>query len=181
MTAKIPSSAEELLEKPFTSLISQILLDDTFVLIGSPFAEVLNYQSTRAIDAVNNAGRCISVRTYTYFSPKSSAVVMNAVASKNRRCPNPAFAFSFTWPDSETLLTENIFDVAESVLNYLGFEDHQAVVAIHTQSTVTHCHVIANRINPRTYHSIKLSNLTKNQLRASRKFGVEFVWSNENQ
>jgi hypothetical protein len=77
---------------------------------------------------------------------KNAASEMRAVASTNRTS-KPAYHHILSFPLDEKLDDEKMFLAASRMLEKLGFEDHQAVHAIHKDCDHWHVHTVVNQVN----------------------------------
>ncbi len=64
------------------------------------------------------------------------------------RVEKPVKHFSLNWHPSESPTREQMIEAVESYVNHMGWAEHEAVLAAHSDKPHDHVHVILNRINP---------------------------------
>lgn len=67
-----------------------------------------------------------------------------------RKSGPPVFHYSLNWEPSEDPSHEEMTHAALETLKVLGYEAHQAVLAVHTDKAHKHIHVVVNRVHPET-------------------------------
>lgn len=67
-----------------------------------------------------------------------------------RKSGPPVFHYSLNWEPSEDPSQEEMTHAALETLKLLGYEEHQAVLAVHTDKAHKHIHVVVNRVHPET-------------------------------
>lgn len=143
------------------------------------FTDILNY-TTCGLDKQLAKERCLAVRAHGVTDLRSAAIEMNAVASRNTRCKDPAFHFVIAWPEFERPDAEAIFDAAEHAIHALGLAEHQYVLAIHNDTDNIHCHAAVNRIHPWTFKSRNVAWATRTIHRAARESELKHGWFHDN-
>lgn len=64
-----------------------------------------------------------------------------------RKAGNPVYHFSLNWEPSEKPDHKHMVETAKSALKALGYENHEAVLAVHRDKGHQHIHVVVNRVN----------------------------------
>ena len=72
------------------------------------------------------------------------------IKATGRKTTNPVYHFSLNWEPGETVPHAEMVKAAKSSLAALGYENHEAVFAVHTDKAHQHIHIVVNRINPQT-------------------------------
>lgn len=72
------------------------------------------------------------------------------IKATGRKTTNPVYHFSLNWEPGETIPHKEMVTAAKSSLAALGYENHEAVFAVHTDKAHQHIHIVVNRINPET-------------------------------
>lgn len=75
---------------------------------------------------------------------------------RGRKNKKPVYHYSLSWAESENPSQEDMQKAALSSLKALGLEDHQALIAQHTDTKNMHVHIVVNLINPTNGRSIDL-------------------------
>ena len=83
---------------------------------------------------------------------RESGVLMNG-----RSCEKPVYTFSLAWHPEEQPEQEEMIGAGRRALIALGLEDHQAVMASHTDRPHAHLHLIVNVVHPETGRANRLS------------------------
>lgn len=81
----------------------------------------------------------------------AAGVMMQATASESKT-PKPVYHFSIDWDRSEErfLTKEKCIEAADTILQKVGLEGHQALYFKHVDADHPHMHVVVNRVNPET-------------------------------
>lgn len=81
----------------------------------------------------------------------AAGVMMQATASESKT-PKPVYHFSIDWDRSEErfLTQEKCIEAADSILQKVGLEEHQALYFKHIDADHPHMHVVVNRVHPET-------------------------------
>jgi Ti-type conjugative transfer relaxase TraA len=87
------------------------------------------------------------------------------IDARGRKNTNPVLHFTLSWPHSETPSDEHMHETAVSALKALGLDEHQAVMAAHTDKKHSHVHVVVNTVHPITGRT---ADLKFNKLEFSR-------------
>lgn len=87
-----------------------------------------------------------------FLTHRDQALLKQAagVDARGRKNTHPVQHFSLSWAHGETPSAEHMQATALSALKALGLEDHQAVMAAHTDKQHSHVHVIVNTVHPVT-------------------------------
>lgn len=72
------------------------------------------------------------------------------IKATGRKTENPVYHFSLNWEPGDEPSHDHMVDTAREALAVLGYSDHEAVLAVHTDKAHRHIHVVVNRINPET-------------------------------
>lgn len=72
------------------------------------------------------------------------------IQATGRKGENPVYHFSLNWEPGETIAQNEMVAAAGSVLRALGYEEHEAVLAAHTDKAHRHLHIVVNRVHPMT-------------------------------
>jgi ATP-dependent exoDNAse (exonuclease V) alpha subunit len=72
------------------------------------------------------------------------------IDARGRKNTHPVLHFSLSWAPNEAPDEEHMRATALSALKALGLEEHQAVLAGHSDKAHTHLHVIVNTVHPIT-------------------------------
>ena len=106
------------------------------------FTEVLNMRT-------NDPEKAAKVMAWTAIH---AAQLKEAAGLKatGRKTENPVYHFSLNWEPGETIPHKEMVKAAKSSLAALGYENHEAVFAVHTDKPHQHIHIVVNRINPET-------------------------------
>ena len=107
-------------------------------------------------DGNANGEKTIAVEIGNLESLKTAPHEMRAVASRNLRQKNPVYHYILSWPEKEWPNSQAIFGAARHTLKALGMQDHQYIVAIHSDTDNLHAHIEVNRIHPKTYKAARL-------------------------
>ena len=67
-----------------------------------------------------------------------------------RKTTSPVYHFSLNWEPGEQVSHTDMLAAAKSSLAALGYENHEAVLAVHRDKPHQHIHVVVNRIHPET-------------------------------
>jgi len=94
--------------------------------------------------------------------PTPAAAVMQATASRNRRCKNAAYHFivSFDPKDvtGDKLTPDRLRDIADEVVTRFGLDDYQALVYSHKDTDHPHMHFLVNRVHPQKLKALSRHN-----------------------
>lgn len=72
------------------------------------------------------------------------------IAMTGRDNHRPVLHLSLSWHPKETPTREDMLAAGRSALEWLGLEEHQAVIAAHTDEPQPHIHLIINTVHPTT-------------------------------
>ncbi|MEO1141514.1 MAG: relaxase/mobilization nuclease domain-containing protein [Pseudomonadota bacterium] len=71
------------------------------------------------------------------------------VSSAGRKTTKPVYAYSLSWqPDDGTPDRKEMMKAVRESLEFLGFQDRQALIVCHDDTDHPHVHVMVNRISP---------------------------------
>ncbi len=82
------------------------------------------------------------------MSAETAAIEMEAVAALSKRCHDPVYHLIIAYAKHEQPTREQVVSDAERLLEAIGMEKSQYVLAAHKDTDDFHAHVIANRIGP---------------------------------
>ncbi len=88
------------------------------------------------------------IRNLPVDDPDQAAVWMRVWANQNPRVKKPVYHFGASLAPDEHLSREQWGMVADRLLERLGLEEHQAVIALHTDRDHEHIHIAVNRVGP---------------------------------
>ena len=114
-------------------------------------------------------------------SVETAAIEMQSIADENVRCKDAVYHFILTWPEDEQPTTKQANEATETALKRLGFDigpgGHQALGALHKDTSNYHLHIVVNKIHPCTLrsHRIEWSHTTINE--ACREIEYKQNWS----
>ena len=72
------------------------------------------------------------------------------VKATGKKMSNPVYHLSLNWEPGEKVSHQEMSTAAKSVMNALGYGEHEAVFAIHTDKDHQHIHLVINRVHPVT-------------------------------
>ena len=126
-------------------------------------------------------GSVLHVGIQNLYSPTSAPIEMEALATENVRCKDPAFHFILSWRELEVPTSEQVDEAVKIALEELDLENCQALWALQADTQNLHVHVAVNRIDPETGRAIQpAGNWTKKALeRAARKVELAQGWEVE--
>jgi hypothetical protein len=126
-----------------------------------------------------NGEKTIAVEIGNLESLKTAPHEMRAVASRNLRQKNPVYHYILSWPEKEWPNSQAIFGAARHTLKALGMQDHQYIVAIHSDTDNLHAHIEVNRIHPKTYKAARLEWAHATLHKAARECEMMYGWSHD--
>ena len=71
-------------------------------------------------------------------------------SARGRKNTNPVLHLTLSWAIGETPSPEHMRETVLSCLNMLGLDQHQAVLAAHSDKDHLHVHIVVNSIHPET-------------------------------
>jgi hypothetical protein len=72
------------------------------------------------------------------------------VAKTGRKTESPVYHFTLNWEPGNKPPEEHMTETARSALRALGYDEHEAVYAVHTDKEHRHIHIVVNRVHPVT-------------------------------
>lgn len=87
------------------------------------------------------------------------------IKATGRKLEKPVYAYSLSWDPDERPTHAEMGRAARETLQVLGMGEHQAVLAVHTDTPHPHIHVIVNRVHPETG---KVASTGKDRLKLSK-------------
>lgn len=124
--------------------------------------------------------KTIAVEIGNLASLKTAPADMYAVAAHNKNVKNPVYHYILSWPENETPTVQDIFGAAHHTLKALGMDEHQYIVAIHSNTDNLHAHIEVNRINPVSYKAVTLEWDHSKLHKAAREVEIEYGWQHDN-
>lgn len=118
----------------------------------SSFRDLVAYCTTREPAKVMHVG------FQNLLSPDTAAIEMEALATDNRRCKDPAFHVILSWREFELPTNDQVDEAVGIVLGELGLHDCQALWALQNDTQNRHVHIVVNRIHPETGRAIQPAN-----------------------
>jgi len=76
--------------------------------------------------------------------------IMSGVRLSGRPCEQPVMTISLSWHPSEKPGKDGMIRAADTYLEHMGWEEHQAVYIAHNDTPHPHVHIILNRVHPDT-------------------------------
>ncbi len=120
-------------------------------VIGRGFGGLQNYLLHGRNGASPDRAVWTSTRNLPITNPEKAAQVMRATASRAvRGTETPVYHLSVSLAPGESLDRPTLEKVADRLLQDLGLEHHQALVAEHGDGAQQHIHLMVNRVNPET-------------------------------
>lgn len=121
--------------------------------LGSGFGGVVAYltRGPRAGELAAEAADRVawtSTRNLPVEEPDHAALFMRAWANQNARVKRPVYHFGVSLAPDEHLDRAQWQHVADRMLERLGLERHQALIALHTDRDHEHIHIAVNRVGP---------------------------------
>ncbi len=92
----------------------------------------------------------VEVRNLAGEKPDRLHVEMEATASQSPRTGKPVYHLVLSPAPEDQLDRKDWHRIADQVLGELGLEEHQAVLALHTDTGLPHLHLAINRVHPET-------------------------------
>lgn len=118
---------------------------------GRGFGGLQNYLLHGRNGASPDRSVWTSTRNLAISNPEQAAQVMRATASgAPRGTESPVYHLSVSLAPGESLDRPALERVADRLLQDLGLERHQALVAEHADGAQQHIHLMVNRVNPET-------------------------------
>lgn len=107
---------------------------------------------------------------YTNFVANDENAVFEARAIQdlNSRAKHKSMHFVISFPNGERPEKEVIKDAEEQAIKALGFDDHQRISALHSNTDHVHLHVLVNMINP---DNLKANNPSYSHMKLDRVMG----------
>ena len=99
-------------------------------------------------------GKLIYSQKLDMLEPEMIAIAMDTTASMNQEVKNPCKHFVISWDEGEKPTRAQMTRSISQYLKYAGYEEHQAVAYLHTDTDKTHIHIIANHVHPETYKAV---------------------------
>ena len=99
------------------------------------------------------------------YTAKNQSRLKEASGRKSTRAKSkkPVFAYSLSWHPEQTPDRDAMLSAVRASLEKLGLDEHQAMIAAHTDEPQPHVHIVVNTIHPMTGLVAKLK-FTKRRL-----------------
>lgn len=106
------------------------------------FSETLNMRT-------NDPEKAAKVMAWTKYHAEQLKQEAGLKAT-GRKTEDPVYHFTLNWEPGNKPDRAHMVKTAKSALDALGFGEHEAVLAVHTDKEHQHIHVVVNRIHPVT-------------------------------
>ena len=83
---------------------------------------------------------------------------MIALAEESIKSKMPCAHWMMSWNENEIPDEAQIRQAVDMFLKGMGLEDHQVIVALHTNTQNVHAHIVVNRVHPDTLKVIQPHN-----------------------
>ena len=133
----------------------------------SGLRELVSYMDKpQAVVRITNCG----------FDSMSSAIwEMQATQKKNTRSKNDkTYHLVISFREGEQPAKEILEVVEDKIVERIGFEEHQRISALHTDTNNWHLHVAINKVHPGTYRNVEPYFDKLKMLEACRELEKEF-------
>lgn len=121
--------------------------------------------------------KAIHVEPVNVLSKETAIAEMDAAALQNPRCQDPVYHCIASWPEGERPTPEQAMDAGKTIMEKLGYAEHQAVIAYHDNTENAHIHIAINRVHPETGKVHAPYNDYETLHRACREIELEQGWS----
>ncbi len=108
-----------------------------------------------------------------------AATEMRLVSELNRRVQKPYYHLAASWHAQEQPSDAQQMAAAEHLIEALGLQDHQSVIAIHRDKAQAHFHIVVNTVHPVTGKVWSKSNDHMRVEKACREIEVLQGWSHD--
>ena len=99
-------------------------------------------------------GELIYSQKLEMLEPEMIVIAMDTTAAMNQDVENPCKHFVISWDEGEQPTRLQMTRSIATYLKQAGYEEHQAVAYLHTDTDKTHIHIIANHVHPETYKAV---------------------------
>lgn len=117
---------------------------------GSSFQGLTHYLLHGSAATHRKTPAWVELRNLSTHSPEHASKEMAAVAAENSRVQRPVYHLILSPAPEDQLTREQWTRLADRVLEGLGLDEHQAVVALHNDTGTPHLHLAINRVHPQT-------------------------------
>jgi len=126
-------------------------------------------------------GELIYSQKLEMIEPEMIVIAMDTTAAMNQEVKNPCKHFVISWDEGEKPTRSQMTRSIATYLKHAGYEEHQAVAYLHTDTEKTHIHIIANHVHPETFKAVHRDFLRAKQNhkireRVARQLEVENGW-----
>jgi len=112
------------------------------------FGRMANYVT----DQANDGEKADWIRISNCITDDYSMALtdIKAVQDSNTRAKHKAYHFVLSFPQGEKPSDEIIQAAEDQAIEALGFDEHQRISALHTNTDAPHLHVVVNTVHPET-------------------------------
>ena len=110
---------------------------------------------------------------------RDAAFQMDLVAKLNPRMRSPVYHAVLTWAPSERPSIQQMFAAGHRAVRALGGERHQYVMAVHSNASGVHLHIILNQTHPTTGVALRLGHDFAKLEQVCRQIEVENGWPHD--
>lgn len=126
-------------------------------------------------------GELIYSQKLEMLEPEMIAIAMDTTSAMNQEVKNPCKHFVISWDEGEKPTRAQMTRSIATYLKYAGYEEHQAVAYLHTDTEKTHIHIIANHVHPETFKAVHRDFIRgkrnhKIRERVARQLEIENGW-----
>ena len=120
---------------------------------GSSFRGLTHYLLHGSKTTAAKTPEWVELRNLLTRDPQGVFVEMTATAQDSPRVASPVYHVILSPAPEDHLTREQWTALADRVLTELGLGEHQALVALHTDTDVPHLHLAVNRVHPGTFRA----------------------------
>jgi len=117
---------------------------------GSSFQGLVHYLLHGSAAAHLKEPAWVELRNLAGDDLERMAAEMRATASQNARVRQPVYHLVLSPAPEDRLERGEWREIAERVLGELRLEEHQEMLALHTDTGLPHLHLAVNRVHPDT-------------------------------
>lgn len=130
-----------------------------------------------AIDYAGEKASCIETRNIVGDWHDAARQMRQTARLGTRKTGRVLYHIVLTWPEQERPTEAQMFAAADHVIEALGAQDHETVLAVHDDTLKRHIHIIASRFNMMTGRLLPTTNDYAILERACREIEVAQGWS----
>lgn len=123
----------------------------------SSFARLVGYIS----DSQNKVHRVGNIRITNCISHDLDWAKLEIQATQNKNTRSESdktYHLLLSFPSGETLSQNQLHEIEDRFCKALGYEDHQRISAIHSDTDNLHIHIAINKIHPKSFNSYEPFN-----------------------